>query len=594
MSSFDPSIRNTIVAGNTVSATGGTIAAYPDALGGFNSQGHNLIGNTSGNSGWVASDKTDANAMPLNLGTLQSFGGQTQVRSLLAGSLAIDAGNDSVTGPPLNLATDQRGPGFPRSLGGHVDIGAFEFNPLFIVTTTSDGDDGACDSNCTLREAINAANTAPGDNTITFAPGVFSTSQLSSALPNLSTNMTIQGPGPSVLTVRRITTDNYRIFTIDNGTTSGPTVNISGLTISDGAAPGSGSLPDSGGGDILGYNSTVNVSNCIVTRGTARYGGGVASIRGTLTISNSTIDANQVTDSSGALYNYGSDGGGNLTVTNSTFNGNLVTGSNGGSGVMENYGGTTSFTNCTFYNNMATGSSAGAGAIYNNGIGVAASVTLRSCTFSFNSTGNSNSGNILNSAAFGGTATLTMSSNIFQPASAQVPNFVNSGGAVISQGYNLSSDAAGGDSGTGPGGLLNATGDIRNTNPMLGALANNGGATLTVALLSGSPAINHGDPNAPSQDQRYYLRSGVPASARMSLVAHSDRSLQYRERRMELPPSTSRYLLPEQLESSVAAVAPRMIIHWSLHFPLPSQSRTHRLRPERVMSLDSIMMRTGN
>ena len=45
---------------------------------------------------------------------------------------------------------------------------------------------------------------------------------------------------------------------------------------------------------------------------------------------------------------------------------------------------------------------------------------------------------------------------------------------------------------------------------MLGALANNGGPTLTVALLAGSQAINHGDPNAPLQDQRYYLRSGAP------------------------------------------------------------------------------------
>ncbi len=29
-------------------------------------------------------------------------------------------------GPPLNLTTDQRGPGFPRETGNHVDIGAFE------------------------------------------------------------------------------------------------------------------------------------------------------------------------------------------------------------------------------------------------------------------------------------------------------------------------------------------------------------------------------------------------------------------------------------------------------------------------------------
>ena len=195
----------------------------------------------------------------------------------------------------------------------------------------------------------------------------------------------------------------------------------------------------------------------------------------------------------------------NLTVSNSTIYGNLVTGSSGGSGVMENYGGTASFTNCTFYNNDAFS----AGVIYNNGLAVNASVTLRDCTLTANTTTNANSADIVNSAAFGGTATLTVIGNIFETG-AQGPNFLNSSGTVISQGYNLSNDAAGGDGGTGPGGLLNATGDIRNTDPALGSLANNGGPTLTVALLSGSPAINHGDPAAPSRDQRYYTRSGVP------------------------------------------------------------------------------------
>jgi hypothetical protein len=57
----------------------------------------------------------------------------------------------------------------------------------------------------------------------------------------------------------------------------------------------------------------------------------------------------------------------------------------------------------------------------------------------------------------------------------------------------LSSDAAGGDGTTGPGGLLNAIGDIRNTVPLLGPLQDNGGSTWTHALLPGSPAIDAGD-----------------------------------------------------------------------------------------------------
>jgi predicted outer membrane repeat protein len=60
------------------------------------------------------------------LGPLQSNGGPTQTFALLAGSPAIDAGDDSVLGPPFSLTTDQRGPGFPRKSGLRVDIGAFE------------------------------------------------------------------------------------------------------------------------------------------------------------------------------------------------------------------------------------------------------------------------------------------------------------------------------------------------------------------------------------------------------------------------------------------------------------------------------------
>src|SRR4029079_5228832 len=64
-------------------------------------------------------------ANPL-VGPLADNGGPTQTHELLPGSPAIDAGDDSVLDPPLSLTTDQRGPGFPRLAGAHVDIGAFE------------------------------------------------------------------------------------------------------------------------------------------------------------------------------------------------------------------------------------------------------------------------------------------------------------------------------------------------------------------------------------------------------------------------------------------------------------------------------------
>jgi len=54
-------------------------------------------------------------------------------------------------------------------------------------------------------------------------------------------------------------------------------------------------------------------------------------------------------------------------------------------------------------------------------------------------------------------------------------------GTVLSLGHNLASDNSCG---------LSGPGDLNNTNPLLGALADNGGSTMTRALLAGSPAIN--------------------------------------------------------------------------------------------------------
>jgi hypothetical protein len=45
---------------------------------------------------------------------------------------------------------------------------------------------------------------------------------------------------------------------------------------------------------------------------------------------------------------------------------------------------------------------------------------------------------------------------------------------------------------------------------VLNDVADNGGPTKTFALLSNSPAVNAGDPNAPALDQRGYLRFGAP------------------------------------------------------------------------------------
>src|SRR6188472_187111 len=82
---------------------------------------------------------------------------------------------------------------------------------------------------CTLRAAIEEANSLSGDDTINFS--VTGTINLTGALPVLSSNVTINGPGSGLLTVRRDTGGNYRVLQ-----TSGVS-SISGLTISNGRTP---------------------------------------------------------------------------------------------------------------------------------------------------------------------------------------------------------------------------------------------------------------------------------------------------------------------------------------------------------------------
>ena len=182
-------LGNTIVAGNTA-------PSGPDVLGTMTSQGHNLIGDGAGGSGFVASDLVGTSAVHLDarLGPLQNNGGPTATMALLPGSLAIDDGDNALAPGPY----DQRGPGFPRIVNGAIDIGAFEVQapvPALIVSNTNDSGPGS------LRQAILDANSTPGDDVITVLPTLTGVINLASLLPDLGSNIDLIGPGANRLAV---------------------------------------------------------------------------------------------------------------------------------------------------------------------------------------------------------------------------------------------------------------------------------------------------------------------------------------------------------------------------------------------------------
>ncbi len=116
-------LTNTIVANSLPGGNCGGSA--------ITSGGHNLSSDTTC---FTAGGTDQVNVNPI-LVPLGNFGGPTDTLALCAGagspdtsctgpSPAIDAGDDSVTGPVDDLTTDQRGE--PRLSGRHVDVGAYE------------------------------------------------------------------------------------------------------------------------------------------------------------------------------------------------------------------------------------------------------------------------------------------------------------------------------------------------------------------------------------------------------------------------------------------------------------------------------------
>src|SRR5262249_46819937 len=109
-------LRNSIISGD---GNGPNFFADPRST--IVSLGHNL--SSDDGSGFLTGPDDLINTSPL-LGPLQDNGGPTTTMALLAGSPAIDAG-DNADAPDF----DQRGPGFPRIVGGTTDIGAYEVQP---------------------------------------------------------------------------------------------------------------------------------------------------------------------------------------------------------------------------------------------------------------------------------------------------------------------------------------------------------------------------------------------------------------------------------------------------------------------------------
>ncbi|MEA2644925.1 MAG: hypothetical protein QOE92_8 [Chloroflexota bacterium] len=433
--------------------------------------------------------------------------------------------------------------------------GALALTMLPAQVATAAATSVACADVAGLQTAITDANAASEATTITLAANC--TYELTSGdtngdgLPAISNTITIVGNGS---TITRNSQDDFRIFAVaPEGDLTISNLTITNGSVVDGAEAYGGGIYNAGG-TLLVTGSTISGNRVAATGNfaTAASGGGIA------TTGNTTVINSKIFDNAATLTNTGSQlgaagaagggiasKGGNLTVRTSTVsdndvsattNANLNSVSASGGGIVAKIGGpgnnsgpdgTVIVNTTTLSGNTvsasATGSStasadaAGGGFAMNNlGNGESApSLASKLVNNTISANVASRTGGSLTSAATGGGIALKggNTGDTLDVVNNTVAGNTSDGGAVMQNGGgtltltntiisstdedNCDGDVAdGGNNISFPATDTSCANTFASGDPRLGPLAANGGPTKTMALLTGSTAIDTADAEA--------------------------------------------------------------------------------------------------
>lgn len=334
---------------------------------------------------------------------------------------------------------------------------------VFIPTRLTDGADGACDADCSLREAVLAANAADGPDFIVLGPGTYTLSLAGKGEDFAATgdldvrdDLAIVGRDSSNTFLDAAGTD--RAFDV----LAGVRLEIVGITIANGHAGA-----EAGGG--IRAAGELSLTRAVVRDGVAGEGGGIAGLGSAslLDIVQSSILANGSTGQGGGIYSEGV-----VNLINSTLSGNVA-------------------------------SLLGGGGLYAHEDSVG---TVSNSTIAFNEAKAGKGGGVfVASEPF-----ISIDHPVFENtivAANTAPSEKDCSGAANSAGHNLLGDGSGClDFGGHPGDLEGTAGTP--LDPGLLPLAATGGPTPVHRPDTGSPAIDHGSGCEPV-DQRGAARSDL-------------------------------------------------------------------------------------
>ena len=402
---------------------------------------------------------------------------------------------------------------------GYPDPGANGIDRVFdvppAVATTFDNltirnGNGVTGGGIRARGAVTLTNsTVSGNVGWGTGGGVYSLGDVILTGSTVSGNMA-SGEVGGIYSGGALTLTNSTISNNTAGTASGGIYSGGALTLTNSTVSGNTASGEVGG---IYAGAPVTMTNSTVSGNTAGTDFGGIYARSPLTLTNSTVSGNKAGATSGGIY---AERG--LTLTNSTVSGNtagtdlggifslfpltLTNSTVSGNTAGTDFGGIHAATALTLTNSTVSGNTAGLGF---GGVFAGGALTMTNSTVSGNSAGNGRGGGIGavgavtltnstiygNNAAFSGGGvygdnswlgfSLTTSNSII--ANNTGGDCFKTGGTFTSNGYNIDSDNTCN---------LVAPGDLLYTDPILGPLANNGGPTMTRALLPGSPAIDAG------------------------------------------------------------------------------------------------------
>lgn len=332
---------------------------------------------------------------------------------------------------------------------------------------------GSGTSESCTEAALDSALAGGGD--ITFNCGDAPHTIRVSSTKVIDSQSTVKISGNGLITISG--NNAVRVFDINGGT-----LTLENLTITEGNAG------DGNGGAILNRNGgTLTLNGTRILNSRADNGGGISINQSTATIRHSTIADNSASSQGGGISLYlEAQKGGPLTIDSSTISGNstelggaiAAAGSGGGIEGLR-------IVNTTFASNQANNS----GAIFNRNL----VSNISQSTFSGNSATEYAAG------IFNSDGTLNISNSILSNIvpTPEDENCANEGGTFNNLGGNIQF----------PGNTCGE--DIPTADPLLVPLADNGGATQTMALGVGSPAIDAGHAEAClAFDQRGVVRPG--------------------------------------------------------------------------------------